>query len=375
MGFFSTMWARLGLDASGFATGLAQADLVAKRAGARIGSTMKQQFLAYFGTAAIGYAVKNVVEYGGRIADLEKRTFLSKKSLQEFDYIAGQTGTTLEAFVSAEQKLTRAQQDAIGGNKDLTAIFARYGLTVEDLKRMDPHQLFLLLSEAIGRTQLSGQQLDEVLTLMGRSAGDIIPAMKEGFTGLVDEATRFGIVLKDDIIEKLDQAGDRMDQLRMRSRGPAAGLAEMLIGTAESTEGAWRGFNASIRHALGLEFDPGRRSPLRIWRDEVDQFNRDIANQIGSKSLYAQRRKRSAWEIHRTVNDFDMGRPLADEFLTPIRKPILGLSTSMDVLDPLARIGGYMGPDPAVKNILQKQLERLEAIERNTKTGDEEVIV
>lgn len=251
---------------------------------------MRNQFLAFFGTAAVAAAVKDVVSFGSKISDLSRKTFLSKSALQEFDYVAQQTGTTLDDFVKAEERLARSQQDAIEGNEELTNIFLRFGLRIQDLKRLNPHQLFTLIADAIHNTELSGRQVDEVLTLMGRSAGNILPAMKEGIDAMIDSANRLGFVLSDEVIDKLDGAADRMTDLKLRSRPIAATLAEAGVDALEWWMMAGK---AGIAGAKGLGTatlagKPNLWAGMKAANESWVGSSHEIANQVGARSLIVE---------------------------------------------------------------------------------------
>jgi len=281
------LWARLGLDASGFATGLAKAQTTAAKAGAQMGGAMKSQFLAFFGTAAIGAMVKDVIDYGGKLSDLAKRSFMSREALQEFDYIANQTGTTVEGFVSAEQKLAKAQQEALGGSKEFVATFKNFGISVKDLKRLNPHQLFMLLSSSIGKSNLSSRELTDVLQLMGKSAGDLVPAMKQGFDGMIERAHKLGLILSDEVLDQLDEVGDRLSEAKARFRGPAASIA--LYGVQKLEE------VGAIGSGLGQMFNamsnPGsdKRPWATAYSEGVDSYNQKVMDSVGAQSLIIQK--------------------------------------------------------------------------------------
>jgi len=276
--------ARLGLDSSGFATGLARAQTTAARAGAQMGNAMRNQFVAFFGTAAVAAAIKSVVDYGGKINDLSNRTFQSKTELQEFDYIAQQTGTSLEAFVNAEKKLAVAQQDALRGSKEQAELFEKFGFTMADLERLNPHQIFMLMSEAIRKSSLSGESMNAVIKLMGRSANELIPAMKEGFDGMIDRAHRLGLILSDEVITKLDEVGDRMNEAKLRMRAPAASAAMFGVEKVEEL--------AAFAAGLKALWDKPIPSKGQSWKDVytggVDEYNQRVMDSSGSRSLIAE---------------------------------------------------------------------------------------
>jgi hypothetical protein len=195
------------------------------------------------GKAAVN-ATRDFVDYTSAINDASERTGLSTDAIQEWKFIAEQTGTTLESVTGAVGLMTRGlttnadafnklgivTKNADGSFKSTTEIFND---TIATLSRM---------TDETERDQMA-------FKLLGRSAQSLIPILNKGASG-IDEMRKsahdLGIVLSEDAIQKGDTLGDTFDALKasVKSLGlsmlqdatPAIqGVASALANTIEKT--------------------------------------------------------------------------------------------------------------------------------------------
>jgi hypothetical protein len=157
-------------------------------------------------------SVKEFSDYGSAIYDAGQKTGLSTDSIQEWKFIAEQTGTTLESVTGAVGMMTRGLET----NKKM---FADLGI---ELKNADG--TFRSTTDIFNDTvsTLSGMT-DETerdaaaFKLLGRSAQSLIPILnagESGIKGMRDEARSLGLILDKETISNADQLGDSMDALK-----------------------------------------------------------------------------------------------------------------------------------------------------------------
>jgi len=178
------------------------------------------------GVVAIGKAaakvVKDVTDYGSAIFDASEKTGLSTDAIQEWKFIAEQTGGTLENVTGAVGMMTRGLQ----ANADT---FASLGIV---LKNADG--TFRSTTEIFNETvnKLS-QMTDETerdqlaFKLLGRSAQSLIPILNagaDGMEGMRAQAHDLGIVLDEEAIKNSDELGDSMDALKAALNSAKASL-------------------------------------------------------------------------------------------------------------------------------------------------------
>ena len=190
--------------------------------------TATQKKMAAFGinAAAIGVAVTKAAKmaadavvsytkYGSAIFDASQKTGLSTDAIQEWKFIAEQTGGTLENITGAVAMMTRGlatnaetfrqlgieTRNADGSFRSTTEIFND---TIATLSAM---------TDETERDQLA-------FKLLGRSAQTLIPILNAGADGISamrTEARNLGLVLDKGLISNADTLGDSLDALKAAS--------------------------------------------------------------------------------------------------------------------------------------------------------------
>jgi hypothetical protein len=103
----------------------------------------------------------------------------------------------------------------------------RMGLTPEDINATDKFvDNFLKAGEHIKESAIDGQLLADITETMGKSARELIPAFKDGFAELTEEAEKLGIIIPTESILRMAEASDRLKVIWLEVR---AVLAEVFV--------------------------------------------------------------------------------------------------------------------------------------------------
>jgi len=175
---------------------------------------------------AAGDAVAHLVEVGSQIKDLSERSGIAAEALQQFGYAAKLTGASTENFVNA----LRIMQVNLTNNEDK---FKRLGLSISELRGLKPEDQFLKVADAIKGIQDPAQQTAAAIDVFGRSATAILPAIKEGLSGLSQEAKDLGGVLGGDTVNAADALGDAGTRLNVAWEGVKNQLAAVIVANPE----------------------------------------------------------------------------------------------------------------------------------------------
>lgn len=160
-----------------------------------------------------------IVDYAGNLSDLSERIGVTTDFLQVANYAAGQFGSTLEDVVASIRELKRSSANAIANPRSPDAkAFQSLGISIERLRSMSAENMFRAVAEALEKSQLSGQKLNDVMNLLGRSASSLIPMMRAGFGSVEEEAKRLGVIIDKDVVEKMDGFGDRMARISLQAQ-------------------------------------------------------------------------------------------------------------------------------------------------------------
>jgi len=204
----------LALDATKFAAGANQA----KSALNSFVGNISSKFAGFASFDFLAGKAQEILRLADSIGDMAAKLGVSTDQIQEFQYAASKTGGSLESFTSALRTLIKTQQDAITGGAASEAFkpFAALGVSFEELKRLSPDQLLYRVGDAFRKSSQDGQQLDAVITLLGRGAMDLMGALKEGLRELAREAHATGQVMNEEVVAGLGAANDQLDRMKQR---------------------------------------------------------------------------------------------------------------------------------------------------------------
>jgi hypothetical protein len=190
-----SLLAMLGLDASQFKAGLDQSVQNAAKAGDKIGSALGsrvQSALKGVGAAGAGmFLIKEAfgknMEMGAEAKEIltgASRLNVSAERFQDLARAAGKSGSSIEAVYAAYRKLAQAAVEAEDGDAAMVANFQSLGISVEELKRSSPDQIFAKIAQSSTGAEMTVQRLSALMKTMGKSADELIPGIKSGaFSG------------------------------------------------------------------------------------------------------------------------------------------------------------------------------------------------
>lgn len=157
--------AKLGLDKSGFDAGLNQAT----RQVSQFGSNLKSQLAGAFGTAALVAFAKSSLEWAASIHEVSQRLGITTDQAQQFALAAKTSGQDVDVFARAMEKLSIEQRKAIAGGN--AGAFERFGLTVADLRELDPVDLFERMAASVEGVGITSQKAAAFFEIFGTQSG------------------------------------------------------------------------------------------------------------------------------------------------------------------------------------------------------------
>ena len=142
------LFAKLSLDDSDFSSKLSGAAKSAKKFGGKLGSAIKTGSKVAVGaiaavgtaTAAMGAAIVKstgqIAAQGDEVDKMSQKLGLSAKAYQEWDYVLGQAGVEITSMSTGLKTLTNKIDDAKNGGSAAQEMFAKLGISMEDLNNM-----------------------------------------------------------------------------------------------------------------------------------------------------------------------------------------------------------------------------------------------
>ncbi|HEV2696133.1 MAG TPA: hypothetical protein VG347_24810 [Verrucomicrobiae bacterium] len=132
------------------------------------------------------FSIEKIIEFGKGLAEsahqietIADRLNITTAEVQKLKHVADLTGSSIETIAGAFDKLAKSKEAALGGNGAETNAFKDFGLTIEELKAMAPEEIFNRLSESIEKTGINTKVTADLMALMGKSAGELKPVLRE----------------------------------------------------------------------------------------------------------------------------------------------------------------------------------------------------
>lgn len=162
--------------------------------------------LGLFGVAVSVAGVMRVVQglmtLGDQLVRVSDQTGLTTEEVQRLDYVATQTGVTLEQTTAA---IGQMQNRLASGDDSAVAAVQLLGLRLDDLFAMGPHDQFTTLAGAIAAVPDPATRAALAMDVFGRSGIALLPMLVSDIEALGAAAP----VMADNTVRALDEAGDR----------------------------------------------------------------------------------------------------------------------------------------------------------------------
>lgn len=196
--------------------------------------------------SALASVVTDSAAFADNVLTLSTNTGLTTDQIQEFQYMAELTDTSLETVTGSLTKLTRNMATAQSGTGAAAEAFAKLGVDVTDAEGnlRSNQEVFLEVIDALGRVSNETERDATAMALFGKSAQDLNSLVAIGSKGIAEfaqEAHDMGYVLDGDALSSLGAVDDAMkrlqntgttlkNQLGLALAPTISGLADELMG-------------------------------------------------------------------------------------------------------------------------------------------------
>ena len=168
---------------------------------------------------AVAESVREAMEAYDAIGDTATKLGESAETVQRVGYAAKLSGSSIEGLAAAFLKLEKNT-----GDEETTKAreaLERYGLSVDQVMSMPLDQKILAYSEAFERARAGGSGYKDLLDMMGKSAGELIPLLMEGKEG-IQEMFGAAVVIDDAGVKRLGEMNDAFDGMVMKMKALTA---------------------------------------------------------------------------------------------------------------------------------------------------------
>ncbi len=248
------------------------ADLAKSSFGQMFGALSAANLVSNAVTSLVGFG-KAAFESASKTADMSAKLGISTEAIQRMDFVASQTGSTVEDFASSAFKLGVRLS---GGSNSVSAAVKELGLNFAQLRSAKPEQQFETVVGALGKMQDATKRNELGVALFGKAFEQIAAGVAANYGELAKQAA----VSSDAQIQALDRAGDAWDRFYKRQSTNVRGILGNLVDLVER-RGALMAFID-----LASPFGPGLSESARLRQGTEDAKHRlDALDQAGAKGF------------------------------------------------------------------------------------------
>jgi len=230
------------LDSSAFARGLRNMEAGANKAGSKIASSFENMakggvasLAAAFSVGAIVSFGKSVMDFAGDLQDSSDAIGITTDSLQGLNAVFLAGGSDAETTKKGLITLTRSLQDiATTADGPARKALDALGISFADIAGLTADEAMYVIADAMKAATDKGAALDAAMTLLGKSASKMAPALYGGAAAMREMANASPKISEDDI-KTIADAGDMVDALGVKMKVFAA---QAVVGAAKS-EAFW----------------------------------------------------------------------------------------------------------------------------------------
>lgn len=193
----------------GFTKLATEADRAAKSSGGLLGGLQSLNgVLGIFGASlSVGALVnfgRDLLDTADHLVKVADGTGLTSTEVQRLQFIAEQSGNSLEQMTGAVSKL---QAGLAGNNAGVVAAVKDLGLNFSELRRANPYEQIEQVATAIQKVEDPTARARLAVELFGRAGTEILPTLVSDFRALGDAAP----VMSDKTVRSLERAGDQLN--------------------------------------------------------------------------------------------------------------------------------------------------------------------
>lgn len=208
-------------------------------------------------SGALKSCVTDSAAFADNVLTLSTNTGLTTDQIQEFQYMAELTDTSLETVTGSLTKLTRNMAAAQEGTGSAAEAFAKLGVDVTDAEGnlRSNQDVFMEVIDSLGQMDNATERDATSMALFGKSAQDLnslISIGSEGIAEFAQEAHNMGYVLDGDALSSLGAVDDAMQRLKNTGTTLKNQLGLALAPTISGLADELMGFMGQIDFSNGI---------------------------------------------------------------------------------------------------------------------------
>lgn len=269
--------ATLSLDSSKYEQELGGAEEKAKGFGGKLSGFLKGGIAVFAGltTAVVGLSTafvagaKKTADYGDQVDKMSQKLGLSTEAYQKWDYVLNLAGTDIQSMTTGLKTLTNKIDDAKNGSSQAQEMFAKLGISMEDLSNMSREEVFEATIKGFQGMADSTERAALANDLYGRSGQNLTPLFNqtaEQTQEQIELAEKYGMIMSEDAVKASAAFNDSLTTMSMTINGlknrmmgdflPSLtavtdGLAKVFTGDMSGADDIVAGIDSLIKKIVG----------------------------------------------------------------------------------------------------------------------------
>ena len=180
------------------------------------------KMLALTAIAGLGKLATSGLTAADQIDKLSKATGFSISALSELKHAADLSGVGFTELTTGMTKMQKSLDDADRGLSTAKDALDAMGLSIGDIKGLEPDRQFEIIAGAIAGIEDPTKKVATAMNIFGRAGAKLIPMLNEGEDGIKDmreEAKKLGGVLSKDMVDASADTKDAWARLKTAASG------------------------------------------------------------------------------------------------------------------------------------------------------------
>lgn len=176
--------------------------------------------ISAFSVRAVTRFASEVARSADEIDNVRQKLGTTSETAQSLKILAAEYGVSFDTIIGAFGRLQNAQAEALTGSTAQQEAFRKLGITLDQLRGLNPEQLFQAVATASARGALNAGVQSAKYDLLGRSANQLNGLLQqvatEGIADINAALLKNGEIVENRVIAQLDKLEQRHAALQRR---------------------------------------------------------------------------------------------------------------------------------------------------------------
>lgn len=166
---------------------------------------------AFKAKSVLNDLAKSVITEGDELAKQTAALGINAESYQKLQYAMMRNGATQQEFDTSLKQLLKTSESAIEGNRESQKAFSELGITMADLKKDNPEELFYKLADGFKKIDDPAKRFKIAQKTIGMNGLRMASALSAGSEEIIKlgiEGEKLGFVIKNDMLAQMEAGAD-----------------------------------------------------------------------------------------------------------------------------------------------------------------------